>query len=229
MSHKTMSRRKFLTLAGAGLGTGMLTCCGLGWLLTSQEPLETSLPICFPDIALGGVELKKKILVAYASANGSTGGIAETIGKAFYEQGVAADIRPVNSVTDFSGYNAVVIGSAINGGKWLPEATEFVTINQEKLSQLPVAYFLVGMMAGSDSESNRELVANFLEAERTLVEPAAEGRFAGAMFVNKLSFFEKLGMLFFLTYCGLGLQGGDYRDAEAVRAWSTEVFPLLIN
>jgi hypothetical protein len=36
-------------------------------------------------------------------------------------------------------------------------------------------------------------------------------------------------MRFFITYCGLGLRGGDFRDPAAIQAWADSVRTLLIQ
>ncbi len=171
--------------------------------------------------------MNKKILVAYATADGSTNGVAEMIGSNLAAENMQVDILPVQSVAALEDYQAVVLGSAIHGGKWLPEAVTFLQINHHYLKQIPTAFFLVGMMVASKSESNRNLVSQFLEEQRALVQPLSEGRFAGAMFPGKYPFMTGLGMRFFLAYCGLGMRGGDYRDPAAIRSWADNVCPLL--
>ena len=69
--------------------------------------------------------MSKKILVTYATQGGSTAGIAEAVGKTMAEAGAQVDVRPIQSVSDLRSYQAVVVGSAIHSGKWLPEATKF--------------------------------------------------------------------------------------------------------
>ena len=44
-----------------------------------------------------------------------------------------------------SPYSAVVAGSAIRGGKWLPEAMQFVQAQRAALAQKRLAVFLVCM------------------------------------------------------------------------------------
>ena len=171
--------------------------------------------------------MTKKILVAYASQAGSTGGVAEVIGQTLAEGGALVDVRPVQSVSSLDGYSAVVLGSAIHSGKWLPEAVDFLHANQARLRQLPTAFFLVCMMATKEDEANRNLVAGFLEAERALVRPVAEGRFAGALILKKYPFTTAIGLRIFLAY--LKLSGGDYRNWDAVRAWSASARPLLVQ
>jgi menaquinone-dependent protoporphyrinogen oxidase len=171
--------------------------------------------------------MTNKILVAYASSTGSTTGVAEAIGRALTEANETVDVRPIQSVTGLEGYRAAVIGSAVHGGKWLPEAVDFVQTHQAGLCQMPTAFFLVCMMLASGSEANRNYVPQFLEAQRALVKPVSEGRFAGALFPNKVPFFTGMGLRIFSAYLGLGFRGGDYRDMGAVRAWSMSIRPLL--
>lgn len=56
---------------------------------------------------------EKKILVAYASKYGSTGAVADAIGKELRGRGVAADIALMKNAVNVSSYQEVVIGSAI--------------------------------------------------------------------------------------------------------------------
>jgi menaquinone-dependent protoporphyrinogen oxidase len=87
--------------------------------------------------------MSNKILVAYASRNGSTAGVAEAIGKTLSESGAQVDVRPMQDVSDLTPYQAVVAGSAIRGGEWLPEAIQFVQTYRTTLAQKPFAAFLV--------------------------------------------------------------------------------------
>ncbi len=173
--------------------------------------------------------MTKKILVAYSTTAGSTGGVAELIGKTLAEPGIAVDVCPVQSVLHLDSYDAVVLGSAIHGGKWLPEAVTFLQANQSRLNQVPTAFFLVGLMVNKKDEGGRKLVDQFLAAERALVKPVAEGRFVGAMFTKDHPGLEGFGMRFFIAYCGLGIRGGDFRDPAAIRAWAERVQPLLVQ
>ena len=231
MQRKTMNRRKFLRLAGLTLGAGALTCAGLGaleaHLESEDQPENPQAPFIFPDISLGEQTMTKKILVTYASQAGSTGGVAEAIGKTLAEGGAQVDVRPVQSVSSLDGYTAVVLDSAIHSGKWLSEAVNFLQANQARLRQLATAFFLVSMMATKEDETSRNFVAQFLEAERALVKPVAEGRFAGALIPKKYPFTTAIGLRIFLAY--LKLPGGDYRNWDAIRAWAAGARPLLVQ
>ncbi len=168
-----------------------------------------------------------RILVAYASYTGSTAGVAEAIGKQLAAGDMTVDVRRVEDATDLNGYSGVVVGSAIHSGRWLPGAVGFVQSHRDRLRQLPTAYFLVCLMAANDTEENRRVVATFLEPVRTLVEPVAEGRFAGYLWYDKYSFVEGLGMRIFART--QKLSEGDYRDWDAIRAWADSIRPLLLR
>lgn len=220
-----MNRRKFLVITTTALGVSTLACAAPGLLPGDESQPNPSMPLGFPELTLGDQTMTQKILVTYASTAGSTGGVAEIIAKTLAEGGAAVDVRPMKTVTSLDGYQAVVAGSAIHGGKWLPEAVDFLHANQERLRHLPTAIFLVCMLLAKDTGKNRDFVEQYLAAERALVKPLAEGRFAGALLLDKYPFFSGLGLRIFLAY--LGLPAGDYRDPDAIRSWATTIQPLL--
>ena len=167
-----------------------------------------------------------RILITYASQGGSTAGVAETIGKTLSTNGVVVDVLPMKAVTDLSPYQAVVIGSAVHSGKWLPEAMAFIERNQSSLRKVPTAIFQVCMMMATSNEQYRRMVPDWLAPLRTQIRPIAEGSFAGALWPNqypKVS--EKLGLRIFLA--SVKLKAGDYRDWDAIRAWAENLHPLL--
>jgi len=224
---RRISRRKFLLLAGGLAGGACLTCVGLPLALTaSGQPAPSKFQ--FVESTIGESTMPNdRILVAYASQAGSTAGVAEAISKQLATAGAAVDLRQIKVVASLDGYRAAVIGSAIHGGSWMPEAVDFVKKNQGQLNQLPTAFFLVCMMAVKTDERNRNFVANYLEPVRQLVQPVAEGRFTGALIPRQYPFFEGLGLRIFLSY--LKLKEGDYRDWDAIRGWAGKLQPLLTN
>lgn len=90
-------------------------------------------------------------LVVYASVHGSTREIAERIGAALRERGVETAVATVDGAGDIASYEAVVLGSAIHGGRWLPEAEEFVTQHAAAMHDRPVWLFSVSCVGASSS------------------------------------------------------------------------------
>ena len=81
------------------------------------------------------------ILVTYATHASSTFEVAEQIAEVLRTTEASVDVKPVPAVHEVKGYEAVVIGSAIRMGQWLPEAVAFVQAQREPLSHIPTATF----------------------------------------------------------------------------------------
>lgn len=170
--------------------------------------------------------MNDKILVTYASQGGSTAGVAEAIGQALSKKGTQVAVQPVNEVTDLSPYQAVIIGSAVHSGKWMPEALAFVERNQATLRGMPTAVFQVCMMLATSNEQYKRMAPDWLIPLRAQIHPVAEGSFAGALWPDRYAkFSEKLGLRIFLAT--IHLKAGDYRDWEAIRGWAERVGPQL--
>ncbi len=169
-----------------------------------------------------------KILVTYASRNGSTAGVAEAIGKALAEGGLQVDVLPMQAVKDLAPYQAVVAGSAIQGGQWLPEAMQFLRSNQSALAQKPFAAFLVCMTLAMKNNQYHEFVSTWLEPVRRLVRPVSEGLFAGVLDIRQVkSFGDKLK---FRLSVAMGVWSeGDHRDWGAIRNWTESLRPRLLQ
>ena len=213
-----VSRRRFLKLAAGTIGVTGLACCGLVALGARQPPVE------FSETSYGGADkMSDKVLVAYASRCGSTGGVAEAIGEVLNGADAAVDVCLAKEMTDLSPYRAVVVGSAIRAGQWLLEAVKFVKTHREKLSQMPVAYFVVCLTMQKDTEESRREVAAYLDPVRGVVPPVDVGLFAGAMDYSKLPFLWRLMMK------AMKAEEGDFRDWEAIRHWATSLRPLLVE
>ena len=163
--------------------------------------------------------MEKRILVTYASKYGSTGGVADAIGKELCSRGAAADVALIKDAGNVGSYQGVVIGSAIYMGKWMPEAVDFLKKNREILRQVPVAYFLVCMTMAQPTEKNRAEVLSYTDPVLKAVpeiKPVGIGTFAGALDYNNLSWLYKKILK------AKGSPEGDFRDWNAIRAWAGE-------
>lgn len=165
--------------------------------------------------------MKKRILVAYASVSGSTGDVAEAIGKVIEQHGVTVDVAPVKDVFSVQGYNGVVVGSSIRAGRWLPEAVRFLREHQENLPVVPVAYFTTCLTMVNDTPDNRQIVRSYLEPIlQTIpeIEPVGLGLFAGSLDPHRQLIMQSQSPVH-----------GDYRNWEAIRQWAEEVTPGLLS
>jgi len=211
MNNKTKTtRRRFLLLMGGTIGASALACGGLA-TLGARSPQVELVEESFGD----KTNMKDRILVAYASKCGSTGQVAKTIGQTLADTGATVDVRPIKDVGDLGNYRAVVLGSAIRRGQWLPEASTFVTTHQQALRQVPTAYFTLCMALYQDTEENRRKAATYLEPVRQILNPVEEGFFAGKMDYGKLSLVERL-----LITQVFKLPEGDFRNWSAIQTWA---------
>jgi menaquinone-dependent protoporphyrinogen oxidase len=207
-----VNRRDFLALS-----LGLVTAMSLGG--TGAGACRAA-EIKFPEGKCGGNKsMGKRVLVTYASKYGSTGGVADAIGKELCSKDVATDVLQIKNVGDISSYQAVVIGSAIYMGKWMSEAVDFVKKNKDILRQVPVAYFLACMTLSHPTEEKRAEVLSYMDPIIKAVpeiKPVAIGTFAGAMDYNNLSWLNKKILK------SKGTPEGDFRDWNAIRAWARD-------
>jgi menaquinone-dependent protoporphyrinogen oxidase len=173
-----------------------------------------------------GGKMNKNILIAYASKSGSTGGVAEAMGKVLCDMGVSVDVRLMENVKDLNDYHAIIVGSAIRKGRWLPEAVDFVKKQQDILSRKPCAYFVVCLTMKDDTPENRAKTLAYLDPvvkENSSVRPVSIGLFPGAVNFSKMSFASKTILKV------MGTSEGDYRNWPAVKAWTANTGPMLLK
>ena len=211
---KSVTRREFMVDGSMLIGGAVL-----GNELFFPKKVQAG-KVEFPESSCG-LEKKtgKKVLVTYASKYGSTGGVADAIGKELCSKDLAADVVLVKNAGNVSSYQGVVIGSAIYRGKWLSEAVDFVEKNRDILRQVPVAYFLVCMTLSRPTEENRTQVLSYMDPLLKAVpeiKPVGIGTFAGALDYNNLSWINKKILE------SKGSPEGDFRDWNAIRTWARE-------
>jgi menaquinone-dependent protoporphyrinogen oxidase len=165
--------------------------------------------------------MSKKVLVAYASVSGSTGEIADAIGKVLTECGAAVQVSHVRDVSGVVGYHAVVLGSSIRSGQWLPGALQFLDVFRAMLSHIPVAYFTACLALVSDPVDSRRTVLAYMEPilqRAPEVKPVGLGLFAGSLEPG-----QQLP-----STSTLRVAQGDYRNWAAIQSWAAEVAPNLL-
>ena len=214
-----VSRRNILALS-----VSVITAMSFGGTLDAG--VSHAADIKFPEGRCVG-KMKKSVLVTYASKYGSTGGVAEAIGKELCANGVNADVVLIENAGDIRSYQGVVIGSAIYMGKWMSEAIDFVNKNQDILCQMPVAYFLVCITLSRPTEEKRAQVLSYMDPILKAVpkvKPVGIGTFAGALNYSNLSWLTKKIMK------SKGSPEGDFRDWNAIRSWAREpVYVKLVR
>jgi menaquinone-dependent protoporphyrinogen oxidase len=161
--------------------------------------------------------MSTRVLVTYATRAGSTGDVADAIGKVLSARGFRVEVRTIKSRPRVEDFQAVVIGSAVRAGSWLPEAVAFVAEHQNALKRLAVAAFTVHLQNTGD---DLQRVANrraYLNTVRPLLPPVAEAFFSGAIEPNKLSALDRLMVR------AVKAPVGDFREWDKIRGWAETV------
>ena len=202
--------------------------------------------------------MNKRILIVYAGRYGSTAEVAEAIGQEVGQSGAVVDVCPVKGVTEIGSYDAVILGSAIYYGKWLPEAVKIVKTHEKVLSRIPVAYFLTCLELTEVSEEKGPGVSIYLDPllgkpprvegklssfERShllsvflepvlkrapQVKPVSVGVFRGKLDYSKLNLIGLLVMKLIRLFYKRAPEG-DFRNWEAIHSWAASLCPVLLQ
>ncbi|RBY87743.1 flavodoxin domain-containing protein [Blastococcus sp. TF02A-30] len=159
-------------------------------------------------------------LIAYATAAGSTAGIAERIAATLAEDGAEVTCRAVTDDLDPAGFDVVVVGSAVHSMAWLPPALAFLP--KAAASGAPVWCFSVGGLASPDSgRVSRYLAAGELRRIETGFPhgftPREHRLFTGVVDVTRSPLWGRV------FYRLTGGSSGDHRDWAAVAAWARRI------
>lgn len=168
----------------------------------------------------------RRVLVAYSSRLGSTAEVAQFIGATLAEDGATVDVKAIREVDDLRSYERVVIGSAIRYDRWLGDARRFVARHRAALAGMPVALFFT-CLAMSDptgaGAAKGEEYARKVGALVPGVEASSVGRFAGVLDASRAPLLTRL--ILRAIRAATGVEEGDHRDWEAIRAWSRALWP----
>jgi menaquinone-dependent protoporphyrinogen oxidase len=159
-----------------------------------------------------------QVLIATASRHGSTFDIADEIARVLSRRGCVVVDKAADEVDGIERFDAIIVGSAVYMGHWLPEALSFVTRHSAELAQRPVWLFSSGPI-GEPPQPETEAQGVAEMAER--VGARGHRTFAGRLDPDRLGLGEKVivGML--------RAPKGDFRDFPAVTAWAGEIADVL--
>lgn len=160
-----------------------------------------------------------RVLVSAASKHGSTREIAAVVAQALEAAGITCDVVEPADVATASGYDAVVVGSAVYIGQWLPEARDLVDRLADQLRDVPVWLFSSGL---ADQPSKRGNSAPATTARVESLGARGHRHFPGKLDVLQLSLAERA------TILAARGKYGDNRDMDAVRAWGEGIAAELV-
>ncbi len=161
-----------------------------------------------------------RVLLTVASRHGATQEIAEVLAGELATEGLRVEIAEPASVTSVAGYDAVVLGSGVYMGRWLPAARDLAARCAEELRERPVWLF----SSGPVGDPPKPAVGEPADVPELIAETAALGHqlFAGRLERRRLRGGERavVGMT--------RAAEGDFRDWDAVRAWGAAIRAELL-
>jgi menaquinone-dependent protoporphyrinogen oxidase len=161
-----------------------------------------------------------RVLVAVASRHGATREMAVALGRSLQESeaglaaGLTALVLPVEQQPDVGQFDAVVIGSAVYAGRWLPSARTYVTAWAGALRNRPVWLFSSGPIGSPPYPPDESYDVAPLTA---LIGARAHRTFPGRLDKRLLSFGERA------LVTAMRAPVGDFRDWDAVAAWGQDI------
>lgn len=161
-----------------------------------------------------------KILLTCSSRHGSTDEVAGVIAERLRAAGLDVTVAKPEDVTDVSGYDAFVLGSAVYMTHWTEEAVDFTKRFAEELRNHPVWAFSVGLSGlpkGKVSDPHR------IGPVLLSIDPEDHVTFAGRFDPSRLSLRERT-----IARMG-GASEGDFRDFDAVRTWADSIATTLTS
>ena len=165
-----------------------------------------------------------KILVAYASAHGSTKEVAEFIGRILRAYSADVTVSNVTDVQTVDEYDACVLGSAIHASLWLQEMCTFVDQFATQFGKKPVYFWVSCIRALEDDGRDHALKYYFDYKTLASVNLRDTAVLTGKLDVNAITRQEQWFLV--ANYDGKLTPGNinhDYRDWQAIAAWANKV------
>jgi menaquinone-dependent protoporphyrinogen oxidase len=165
-----------------------------------------------------------RALVTAASKHGATAEIAAAIGEGLRRRGLEVAVVPAELAGSVSGYDAVVLGSAVYGGHWLPPALELAERSAAALRSHPVWLFSSGPVGDPSRKLVQKMGVDPVELPKltAAVAPRGHRTFSGRLARKNLPFVQRAALFFFR-----GLEG-DFRDWDEIDAWAGAIAESLM-
>lgn len=151
------------------------------------------------------------ILVTYASRNGSTREVAETVARVLEANGAQTTLLPVFEAKELGRYDGVVLGGSIYSTSLQRDALLFLRKHREALAELPLAVFALGPIRDEPEEwlrSRKQLDASL--AQLPGLTPVAVAVFGGVIDPGRL------------PHPMNRMPPSDNRDWDAIKGWARE-------
>jgi menaquinone-dependent protoporphyrinogen oxidase len=160
-----------------------------------------------------------RVLVAYATAAGSTTGIAGRIAGVLAGAGCQVWCRPAGPDLDVGDFDAIVLGSAVHNMAWLPPALDLLGRAVTRVHP-PVWCFSVGGVNPRGRLTRAVAAREVQRVERQFpagFAPRDHRVFGGIVEMKGVPLWGRL------FYRATGGRQGDHRDWPTIEAWARGV------
>lgn len=163
------------------------------------------------------------VLVTAASRHGSSAGIARAVGEALQSRGFAVTVARPDEMGALAGFDAVVLGSAVYAGHWLPAAIGLAKRIGSELPGRPVWLFSSGPVGDPSRKLVQQMGADPVDLPEVLkATRAREHRmFAGRLDRRDVRGLQRAALLVFRSIVG------DFRDWQAISSWGQSIADQL--
>lgn len=164
------------------------------------------------------------VLIAYATAHGSTAEVAHAIGRVLLENDMQVAVKDIRTVNELEKYDAFIFGSAIHSGAWIPDLTLFIKNNLHLIGTKPV-YFFITCIRVMEHNGFEHVMENYMMPDvMSKLNVQDKTAFAGKLVLEETDWNERWSLA--ARYDGAvwpSNMNGDFRDWERIRAWGTTV------
>ena len=156
-----------------------------------------------------------RVLIATASKHAGTAEIAARIGRVIGEHGHDVRVEEATEVHSVDDVDAVLLGSGVYVGHWLPAAVQLVERLETGLRARPVWLF----SSGPSGDPPKPDPAHSVDVSDLMVRTGARAHqvFSGRLDRHQLGFGEKL------VLTAVRAADGDFRDWDQIESWAGTV------
>ena len=145
-----------------------------------------------------------RVLVMFDTRDGQTEKIANKISRNIQEMRINVDTMNINDTKDIElNYDAILLGGPIHWGSHTQSLSQFVKSNNDKLNNIPTAFFSVSLAASGDEREQakaQEYLDDFLKSSTLM--PLTSTTMAGALKYPKYNLLLRWTMKTIVAYSG---------------------------
>lgn len=167
-----------------------------------------------------------RVLVTYGTKHGSTADIATRIGERLTAAELDTDVLHANLGIEVSKYDALVVGSPMYAARWLPAPALLLITNRERILDVPIALFSVGMIdvkhPGKLREEHDAWIEKAFNDENMQLNVVSNATFTGIYSRSNLPLYLRIiDAILRVT------PNGDYREWNEIESWGDELASTL--